>query len=253
MNTFSTLLPPPCPSAADSHNLLGDTFFPYRQTILFNFPMVLPAPPPAQLKFSCRLVAAHKHIPYIYGIYSIYLIAYRYELSIMLLLLSWAKCWRRRHVAHTPRCPLPALNSLTISTIKMCQKIFQFPCALQRGGGRGRGLCSHSLHFSICIKFFWQYARATDLRQQKALPVTQWRQWRDAAPADALMDRSDVAALCRVASEAEVPVFNYLFSCLQHEKISVPFVVQLKYLYSVSSPLPPLSRSTSLQLFALLL
>lgn len=81
------------------------------------------------------------------------------------------------------------------------------------------------------------------------------RQWRDAAsaaPADALMDRSDVAALCRVASEAEVPVFNYLFSCLQQEKISVPFVVQLKYLYSVSSP-PPLSRSTSLQLFALLL
>lgn len=106
---------------------LGDTIFPYRQTILFNFPRQL---------CSNFIVAAHTVSVYILGLYSIYsYIAYRYELSIM----QQAEP-NGEDVACLPSSPASALNSLTISTIKMCQKIFQFPYT-QKGiqGREGKG------------------------------------------------------------------------------------------------------------------
>lgn len=69
VNTFSTWWPPlPCPShlsllAMTATICLGDTIFPYRQTILFNFP-------PAMLKFHCR----GTYCVYIPALYSIYLL-----------------------------------------------------------------------------------------------------------------------------------------------------------------------------------
>lgn len=64
-------------------------------------------------------------------------------------------------LACLPSSPASALNSLTISTIKMCQKIFQFPYT-QEGMQEREGECdrgrqeaaARSLHFSIFIKFF---------------------------------------------------------------------------------------------------
>lgn len=79
---------------------------------------------PAMLKFHCRGT-------YCVCISLLYIVYTFYSISIWTVnnAAGWAK-WRRRCLASSPAS---ALNSLTISTIKMCQKIFQFPYTTQEG------------------------------------------------------------------------------------------------------------------------
>lgn len=103
----------------------------------------------------------------------LYIVYTFYSISIWTVnnAAGWAK-WRRRCL---PSSPASALNSLTISTIKMCQKIFQFPYTQEgkygrRGEGEWEGLaggCCSKLTLFNFHKILWQRARATDLRQQR--------------------------------------------------------------------------------------
>lgn len=138
VNTFSTWCPPPSlfppshapkPAGDDSHNLLGRHHFPISTDNSFQFP---PASY-AQISLSRHILCLCISLAYI--VYTVY------SISIWTVnnAAGWAK-WRRHCLlACLPSSPASALNSLTISTIKMCQKIFQFPYTQEGMYERGRG------------------------------------------------------------------------------------------------------------------
>lgn len=140
---------------------------------------------------------------YIYIFYERTSITYRYELSIM----QWAE-----PNAKDDNDVVSCLNSLTISTIKMCQKIFQFPS----GGGGGGGV-SHTAYTFQFSEYSLAKRQSTDLRQQRRrFGLTQWG---SDVPIDGCPDMPLTLLLLYSVAASGNARFNYLFSSLQQQKL----------------------------------